>query len=94
MTSTYIAIDQHSGYVWGVAEADTLCEAAAQITLDTGKRIVRYEECPRREIGAGYHLYEVPEDFVEEARELLAVDADTVESRCRYVGSVRSIEEV
>lgn len=87
-THRIAAIDAHSGYVWGVAQAETIAQAAVAILADAdGSRDHAVEVCNRRDADVSLHLYVVADDLViddgQDAETIAAVEAST------YLGSVR-----
>lgn len=76
--ANYALIDNASGYVWGVTQAETPSEACRKIDHQNGSDDRTYEEVSRFSFSneSGYHVHEVPDDFeVEDGQDEAAIRA-------------------
>ena len=88
----YIAIEHNSGYVWGCAAAETPEEACALIELiaDSSRASSVWQRTtPIRSTDGGYHVYQVPTNFVVGDDGTDSVLIGLVEAHGRYIGDYR-----
>jgi hypothetical protein len=88
-THRIAAIDAHSGYVWGVTNAESIHQAAVAILNNAdGSREYAVESCSRRDVDVSLHLYVVADDLaIDDGQDQATIDA--VDGSL-YLGSVRS----
>lgn len=81
--NTYIAIDLHSGLVWGRAEASDALDAARRIDIDIdGERGRTYSECSSSDAHALYAIHKVPTAYLAESKGWFAEDFERAEQAC------------
>lgn len=90
--TTYLAIEHNSGYVWGRATAETPEEACAliELTADSSRPSSVWERAtPIRDTDGGYHVYQVPGNFVVGDDGTDSVLIARVKAHGRYIGDYR-----
>jgi hypothetical protein len=67
--TTFALIDIHSGYFWGIANADTAAQACRIVDENLGENAEVYTETGRHEDDASYDVYDAT-----------AIESDLVDS--------------
>ena len=87
--TTYVLIDNNSGYVWGEANASNPIEACAIVDREIGGDEREYsEERIGNSTASGYHVYQAPADWVSVDDGQSQVEIERVTSTCRKVAEV------
>lgn len=85
----YVLIDNHSGYVWGEADANDPVEACAAVDREIGGDEREYAvERLGSSTKNGYHVFEAPADWTPVDDGQNQREIERVESACRKVAEV------
>lgn len=86
----YVLMDNHSGFIWGEADASDPVEACIILDQQLGSMSRTYDTVSSfgGDDRSGYHVFEAPADWeqVEDGRS--GTEIDRVESLCRKIACV------
>ena len=89
----YVLIDNHSGYVWGEADAADPVDACRAVDAEIGGEPREYElisSGAHNTTVSGYHVYAAPSGWREIQDGQSQEEIERVQSECRRVCFVRS----